>query len=154
MKRYDKITFISNSNTCRAPMAEALLQDKLILEDVIVDARGLTVLFPEPMNPKAEVILRENGLMPEEYQAKPLIKDDFDDRTLMLTMEEAQKVKILEEYGEDARNVYALTQYCGESGDVVSPFGKDIPEYRECFERIRELVEKLAETVKSEEEGI
>lgn len=153
MKKYDKLTFISRSDTCRAPMAEALMQAKLILEDILVDTRGMIVLFPEPVNPKAMEIINQYALPLEGHEAVPLTKDDFDERTLMLTMEEAQKAKILEEYPDTAKNVYTLSEYCGRSGDVESPLGKDVPAYGACFLVLKELVEKLAEILKEEEEN-
>lgn len=151
MKKYDKLTFVSHSDTCRGPMAEALMQDKLLLEDIIIDSRGMIVLFPEPVNQKAEEVLRQNGLTMEGHEAAPLTKDDFDDRTLILTMEAAEKEKILEEYADAAKNVYTITGYCGEEGDIFDPIGKDIPEYGKCFMILRDVIEKLAKVIKEEE---
>ena len=151
MKKYDKLTFVSRSDTCRAPMAEALMQDKLLLEDILVDTRGMIVLFPEPVNPKAMEIISQNRLPLEGHEAVQLTKDDFDERTLMLTMEEAQKAKILDEYPDAAKNVYTLSEYCGRSGDVESPLGKDVPAYGACFLGLKDLIERLAEILKEEE---
>lgn len=151
MKKYDKLTFVSRSDTCRAPMAEALMQDKLLLEDILVDTRGMIVLFTEPVNPKAIEIISQNRLPLEGHEAVQLTKDDFDERTLMLTMEEAQKAKILDEYPDAAKNVYTLSEYCGRSGDVESPLGKDVPAYGACFLVLKDLIEKLAEILMEEE---
>lgn len=151
MKKYDKLTFISRSDTCRAPMAEALLQAKLILEDIIVDSRGMIVLFPEPVNPKAQEVMEQNGLPMQGHEAVQLIKDDFDERTLMLTMEAAQKNKILETYPSEAKNVYTIAEYCGRTGDVESPLGKDISAYAACFMILKELIDKLTEVIKEDE---
>ena len=151
MKKYDKLTFVSRSDTCRAPMAEALMQDKLLLEDILVGTRGMIVLFPEPVNPKAMEIISQNRLPLEGHEAVQLTKDDFDERTLMLTMEEAQKAKILDEYPDAAKNVYTLSEYCGRSGDVESPLGKDVPAYGACFLVLKDLIERLAEILKEEE---
>lgn len=152
MKKYDKLTFISRSDTCRAPMAEALMQKKLLLEDIIADSRGMIVLFPEPVNPKAKEVMEQNGLQTDGHGAVQLTKDDFDERTLMLTMEEAQKEKILEEYPQEAKNVYTLSEYCGRTGDVESPLGRDVPAYGACFLILRELIDRLAEVIKEEDE--
>lgn len=152
MKKYDKLTFISRSDTCRAPMAEALLQAKLLLEDIIVDSRGMIVLFSEPINPKAQEVMEKTGLGAQGHQAQQLTKDDFDDRTLMLTMELAQKEKILEDYPDNAKNVYTIAEYCGQGKDVESPLGKDISAYGECFQILKEMVDRLAEVIKEEDE--
>ena len=51
MKRFDRLIFVSNSDTCRAPMAKGIMRSKYLLSDLEVDSRGLVVLFPEPVNP-------------------------------------------------------------------------------------------------------
>lgn len=152
MKRYDKLTFISRDDTCRGPMAEALCQNRMALDDILAVSRGMIVLFPEPINPKAGEILEQSGLVREEHQAKPLTKDEFDERTLILTMEQEQCDKILEEYADCAKNVYTLTGYCGASGDVKSPLGKDIEEYRVCYEQLAKLIERLAMILREQEQ--
>ena len=152
MKKYDKLMFISHSDTCRGPMAEALMQGKLILEDIIIDSKGMIVLFPEPVNQKAQEVLLQNGLTMEGHEAEPLTKDDFDDRTLMLTMEKAEKEKILEDYPDQAKNVYTIMEYCGSEGDIYNPLGKDLPEYGKCFFILNEVIDKLATVIKEDKD--
>ena len=48
MKKYDRLIFVSNSDTCRGPMAEAILKSKFLLSELEVESRGLVVLFPAP----------------------------------------------------------------------------------------------------------
>lgn len=153
MKKYDKILFVSRSDTCRGPMAEAIMQAKVLLEDILIDSKGMIVLLPEPVNPKAMDILAQRHLELPEHVSVPFSGDDFDSRTLILTMEEAQKKKILEEYGEKAENVYTLSEYsrCDE-GDIYDPLGKALEEYGHCFDVLEEVISKLA-TVISEEEN-
>ena len=67
MKKYDKLIFVSGSDTSTSPMAEAILQSKYLLEDILVDSKGLVVLFPEPINPKAEAVLVSNGLSMKDH---------------------------------------------------------------------------------------
>ena len=57
MKRFDRLIFVSNSDTCRAPMAKGIMRSKYLLSDLEVDSRGLVVLFPEPVNPKVEAVM-------------------------------------------------------------------------------------------------
>ena len=67
MKQYDKLIFVSGSDTSTSPMAEAILQNLFLLEDILIDSKGLVVLFPEPINPKAEAILVRNGMSMKEH---------------------------------------------------------------------------------------
>ena len=150
MKRYDKLIFVSGSDTSTSPMAEAILQSKYLLEDILIDSKGLVVLFPEPINPKAEAILASNGLSMKDHTSEPLIKEDFDERTLVLTMDHAQKDKILVDY-EGVKNLYVLTEYIKEAGEVKDPYGGDLSEYGKCFEELKELITKLVIVLNEEE---
>lgn len=150
MKRYDKLIFVSGSDTSTSPMAEAILQSKYLLEDILIDSKGLVVLFPEPINPKAEAILASNGLSMKEHTSEPFGQDDFDERTLILTMDHAQKDKILVDY-EGVKNLYVLTEYIKETGEVTDPYGGPLSEYGKCFEQLKELITKLVIVLNEEE---
>lgn len=150
MKKYDKLIFVSGSDTATSPMAEAILASKYLLEDILIDSKGLVVLFPEPINPKAEAVLAQNGLSMKEHTSEPLINEDFDERTLVLTMDHAQKDKILVDY-EGVKNLYVLTEYIKEFGEVEDPYGGDLNVYGRCFDRLKELITKLVIVLNEEE---
>ena len=150
MKRYDKLIFVSGSDTSTSPMAEAILQSKYLLEDILIDSKGLVVLFPEPINPKAEAVLVSNGLTMKEHTSEPLSQDDFDDRTLILTMDYSQKEKILTDYAS-VKNLYALTEYIHQEGQVQDPYGGDLSDYGKCFEQLMELITQLVVVLNEEE---
>lgn len=153
MKKYDKILFVSHSDTCRGPMAEAILQNKVLLEDILVDSKGMIVLLPEPVNQKAEAVLVRNGLTMENHESVQFTRDDFDQRTLILTMEETQRDKIREEHKEAAVNLYSLGEYSRTSGNIYNPIGKDLPEYGQCFDELEQAISQLVNVLKEEEES-
>ena len=153
MKKYDKVLFVSHSDTCRGPMAEAILQHKLLLEDILVDSKGMIVLFPEPVNPKAKDILEQHNLDVSEHVAVQFSEDDFDERTLILTMEQIQKEKIQEEYGEKVQNLYTIAEYSQtEEEQIYDPHGKALEEYGHCFDVLEIIISKLTNVLLQEEE--
>ncbi len=153
MKKYDKILFVSHSDTSRGPMAEAILQNKLLLEDVLVESRGMIVLFPEPVNPKAREILTQHQLGDIEHEATQFSEDDFDERTLILTMSEAQRRKIQEDYKSKALNLYSIAEYCGgEEEEIYNPLGKGLAEYGHCYDVLDVMTSKIVNILKQEEE--
>ena len=95
MSNYSKVIFICRSNTSRSPMAEAIFNSMEDSIDIEVMSRGSVVLFPEPINPKAEVVLNNHNLSVKEHTACQLEKEDIDDNTLVLTMSEALKVEVM-----------------------------------------------------------
>ena len=153
MKKYDKVLFVSHSDTSRGPMAEAILQNRLLLEDILVDSKGMIVLFPEPVNPKAKEILAQHKLELSEHEAVAFSADDFDERTLILTMEQAQKEKIQEEYKEKVKNLYTISEYSQvENEDICDLHGKTLEEYGHCFDALEVIISKLTEVLLQEDE--
>lgn len=73
MKKYNKIIFICDSGTARAPMAEAILKEYTIKYPIEIESRGLVVLFPEPLNQKTEAVLISNGINIGKHMSKQLL---------------------------------------------------------------------------------
>lgn len=150
MKHYDKLIFVSESDTATSPMAEAVLQKQLMLEDILIQSKGLVVLFPEPVNPKAEAILAGNSLSMKEHQSEQLLEEDFDERTLVLTMNSSEKEKLLAHY-QHPQNVFVLREYIQGENEIYDPLGGVLADYGRLFEKIRADVERLGEILKAEE---
>lgn len=141
MARYNKLIFVCTGNTCRSPMAEAIYRNLDKESNIKVSSRGLVVLFGEPINPKAEVVLKKHDLEIKNHVSKGLKESEIDENTLILTMTEANKRKIINTY-PNALNVYTLKEYVGEQGDVVDPYGGSLVDYEECYIELARLVKK------------
>ncbi len=152
MKHYDKLIFVSRSDTETSPMAEAILQKQFYLEDILISSKGLVVLFPEPVNPKAEAILVSHSLTMRDHMSEPLLDEDFDSRTLILTMDREQKEKLLREH-ELAQNVFTLAEYIQADEDIPDPYGGALTDYGRCYEILKAQVLRLSYILKAEERG-
>lgn len=150
MKKYDRLIFVSNSDTCRGPMAEAILKSKFLLSELEVESRGLVVLFPEPVNQKTEAILASHGLTMKDHTAKMLEQEDFDERTLILVMEDALKQRIFQEH-ENVQNTWQLSEYIKEETDVTEPVGGSLADYGACYELLDCMISSLVVVLNEEE---
>ena len=96
MKEYKKLIFVDTDNTCRSIMAEAVMKAICKNKPITVCSRGLVVLFPEPINPKATAILKGDGLVPAKTCTEELLPGDLTEGTLVLTMTAKEKKKASE----------------------------------------------------------
>lgn len=147
MNTYKKVLFVCVGNTCRSPMAATIMQNCLKDTDILVDSRGMVVLFPEPYNPKAVAVAAKYGMIMPSNSAKQIDNKDFDSDTLVLVMNTAMKLKIYDIF-DRAINVYTLGEFVKMPDEEVDdPYGRGTEAYCECFEHLKMLVEKAAQNI-------
>ena len=100
------------------------------------------MLFPEPVNPKAEVVLFNHGNTLGERAAVGLKQSDIDEGTLLFTMNREQKEKITRDY-DMVTSIYTLKGFIEEEGDVMDPYGGTLVEYEECYGELSRLIKKM-----------
>ena len=142
---WDKVIFVCKSGTCRAPMAAALLRECSLKREIGIEARGLVVLFPEPLNQKVSAVMISNGSNLEGYMSEQLVAEDVDANTLLLVMEAKEIPQVLGIVGEDKLpQVQVLTTLVGEELEIMDPYGAPLPSYGLCFESLSKTIKKLA----------
>lgn len=150
MRKYENLIFVDEDNTARSVMAELIMKKQYLLTTLEIASRGLVVLFPEPVNRKAEAVLVSRGYDASGHKAAALSQEDITDRTLLITMEDSQKDRIRAEY-DHAVNVYTLAEYSRYSGDIAPLYGEELQAYGKCCELMEEMIAKLAIQLNEEE---
>lgn len=153
MKEYNRIMFVCASDTCRGPMAAGILAEYNLKRPVEIFSRGLVVLFPEPLNQKAEAVMISNGINMENFMSTQLLEEDFTEDTLVLVMEHAQREKIFEKYENvNPENIWVLTELVGEELEIIDPYGGTLQTYGLCYEMLRKTILKLVNLLNEGEE--
>lgn len=144
MKEYNRILFVCGSDTCRAPMAAGILAEYNLKQSVEILSRGLVVLFPEPLNQKAEAVMISNGINMEGFMSRQLTEEDMTEDTLVLVMERTQMEKLFEKFENvNPENVHVLTELVGDELEIIDPYGGTLQTYGLCYETLRKSILKL-----------
>lgn len=145
MNTYKKIIFADSAGNSRAPMAAELLKECTIKKSIDIQARGIVVLFPEPLNQKAEAVLISNGITLENYMSSQLEEEDFAKDTLVIVMGNSEKQKILDLFSNAVpENVQVLTELVGDELEIMDPYGGTLQSYGICYETLSKSIKKLA----------
>jgi protein arginine phosphatase len=101
--------FICTGNTCRSPMAEAIL--KHVSDDKLnVQSAGLFAVPGSPANEKAIQVL-QNKSIPISHQSQAISKSLLEWADIVLTMTMEHKQVINQRYSSFAEKVYTLKEY-------------------------------------------
>lgn len=151
MKQIKRVVFVCESGTCRAPMAAAIFAEQPFVGGMEILARGMVVLFPEPLNQKAEAVMISNGLVLEDYCATELKKEDIVEDTIIFTMTRELRDRVIEKF--QYPHVFVLTDYVGDELEIMDPYGGTLQTYGLCYETLCKSLQKLADIINSGQGG-
>ncbi len=138
MKR-KKILFVCTGNTCRSPVAEALMRAEIKKRKIKwwdVASRGLNADVGGALSPNSALALEEQNVELTGFKPRQLTKEIIDKCALVITMTESQK-NLLSGYG----NVKSIKEICGY--DVPDPYGCGLDIYRMTCNILKIACEKI-----------
>lgn len=141
-----RILFVCTGNTCRSPMAEALLREKLKgVPGTEVKSAGVAAFDGDKASENTLLVLEQRGIT-LEHSARRLTDELMEWADLVLTMTKGHKGMICNLYPGQVDKVYTLKQYVGWQGDedVADPFGGSLEVYAQCADELEQLLEKLS----------
>lgn len=136
------VYFVCTGNTCRSPMAAAILKNKNI-EHLQIKSAGVFAMDGAPMSANAQAVLSEME-MDFTHSSKLFSQEDVEWADVILTMTAAHKQMILQMYPEASTKTFTLTEFIEQPqlGDVVDPFGGTILDYKNTFNQLNQYIDE------------
>ncbi|RFB17274.1 low molecular weight protein arginine phosphatase [Bacillus sp. HNG] len=141
-----RVLFVCTGNTCRSPMAEAILRKKAG-ESIEVKSAGIFASDGSPASTNTAHVLQEKGIECQ-HSSSLLTQDLIEWATCILTMTSHHKQAILHSFPEAQDKVFTLKEYVDSDGDVSDPFGGPVDIYRETYAELEPLIEKVLSKLK------
>lgn len=165
MKPEDKfhILFVCSGNSCRSPMAEGLLREKLprrFRDMVKIFSAGTLGIDGMPATEHAQTVIAEHLGDIIDHRSQGLQRQMLASADLILAMSTEHVEFIEEHYPQFRSKVHLLKQFAHEQppedADIDDPIGCDLDTYRECadiidqeLERIRPVLLKMIDNKKN-----
>ncbi|HWI60425.1 MAG TPA: low molecular weight protein arginine phosphatase [Symbiobacteriaceae bacterium] len=149
-----RVLLVCSGNTCRSPMAEALMKDLWQKAspgwDLEVSSAGTGAMPGDVASQHAVTAMRTRGLDMAGHRSRRVDSLNLTSFDLILTMTSRHREHLLGRWPELAGRVYTLGEYAGAGDDISDPFGGTLQDYESTAVALEAKLQAVVDRIRKE----
>lgn len=148
-----RVLLVCSGNTCRSPMAAAMLRQlwqKAPAWPLDVGSAGTGAVPGITATEHAVTAMNRRGLDITPHRSRTVDDHTLAGVDLVLTMTGRHKDYILLHWPQMKGKVYTLGEYARNGGDVADPFGGDLAQYETTAGDLEKVLQAVVDRIRKE----
>lgn len=149
-----RVLLVCSGNTCRSPMAEALMRDLWQKAapgwDLEISSAGTAAIPGDVASTHAVSAMQSRGLDLTPHRSRKVADQPLPEYDLILTMTSRHKEHLVSKWPTLSGKVYTLGEYAGNAGDVSDPFGGTLRDYETTAAALTATLQIIIDRIRKE----
>ena len=141
-----RVLVVCTANICRSPMAEVLLRETLVNQDLEgewqVTSAGTWAVGGIPASENGIAVMQEFHLDTTEHRSREVTASMLSEADLVLTMTRGHAEALAVEFPLERHKIHLLSAMAGPPYDIQDPYGGSMKQYRRTANELARIIER------------